>query len=219
MGRKAYAEHRCEKCGSLHKTPQAKFSHKKRCIVTVSSVELQNQVDDLKVTVETLTRTVAALLVQPTTTNITNNTTNITVNAFRKEDLSYIAHEMVRDLIKQKDLDRSLQEMIKLIHFNEKQPQNMNVYLGSMDDKYGKCWKGTEWKDCEVGDLVRLVITNAADVFREHSDEPYEEEYDETETYLFNTFHQNCEKAPGPTKDTKVTFLANKDTVSVYSNI
>ena len=31
MPRIAYIEHKCEICGSIHSSPQAKYSHKKRC--------------------------------------------------------------------------------------------------------------------------------------------------------------------------------------------
>ena len=37
MGRKSNLVHQCEICGSIHKTPQAKYRHKKKCVGPVKT--------------------------------------------------------------------------------------------------------------------------------------------------------------------------------------
>ena len=143
--------------------------------------------------------------------NVTTNT-NITFNQFNKEDLSYIAHEMVRDLIKQTDLNASLQEMIRMIHFNENYPQNLNLYVENKMDSHGLCLI-SKWKECELTDLAKRVMKNAAEVLMEHVDDPFDKEYDDEETYRFDTFYQNYDTDPQPLIETIDTMAHHKKMV------
>ena len=223
MPRKAYTEHKCEKCGSLHSSPQSKYSHKKRCrgsqepstTVLEDMQMLKDKVLSLQSVVEELKSKQPQTIVNNTTNNTTNNntTTHNHFNQFRKEDLSYIAHEMVRDMIKQKDLNGSLQEMVKLIHFNEKQPQNVNVYVANESDEMGLFLNAQKsWQDIGVKTLAERVMLDAVVLFNDHH-EDFEKEYDDKETYRFEKFYQNYHSLKEPLKDTIATIVHNKSMV------
>ena len=232
MPRKAYTEHKCEKCGSLHSTPQSKYSHKKRCrgpppvflqpTILEDMVKLKDEVLSLRSDLAQLlsasvggpkSTTPTTTVINNTTTNNNHSTTHNHFNQFRKEDLSYIAHEMVRDLIKQKDLNASLQEMVKLIHFNEKQPNNINVYVGSESDERGLFLNAQKsWQDIGVGLLAERVMLDAVMVLSDHHEE-FEKEYDDKESNRFDKFCQNYQNYPEPLKDTIATMVQNKSIV------
>lgn len=127
----------------------------------------------------------------------TINNTNITFACFRKEDLSYIKHEVIRDLIKSKDLYKSLQDIIKLTHFNESHPENMNIYVQKVIDQNGKesfrcfLYRKGKWTEMPLKELAYLVIINSATNLEEHHDEPYDKEYTEDEDESFDRFTCN----------------------------
>lgn len=151
-------------------------------------------------------------------TNCTTNTTNnyTTINQFKKEDVTWIVHEVVRDLIKgDSDLYASLQTMVRLIHFNPQHPQNMNVYVPDPESDQG--WRldkaPDKWRPYPLSQLAQEVIQNGVSYMREHEDEPYDREYTKKEHKRFDEFYQNVDNEQRPLKETIDTMINHKDLV------
>jgi hypothetical protein len=70
-----------------------------------------------------------------TQTNNNNNGTinNITINQFGKENINAISVKEIKDLIKN---DNYLVDIVKLLNFNEKYPENHNFCNTSLEGKY-----------------------------------------------------------------------------------
>lgn len=144
------------------------------------------------------------------TTNITNNTTNnttnkITVVNFGMEDMSFLAHEIVVNLAKQEDLGKSVQELIKLIHFNPEHPENLNVYLPSKDSSHGYSANVGQWLRRGTNDLANLVISHATGLMNDQmpdrmsddsdTEDPNEGEFSEFEIRRFDDY---CKSMDAP---------------------
>lgn len=204
----------CDVCNKIFTTRQAKCRHKKhtcRGAGTTSNgnntqqqlKDLGQQVKDLSKRLETQHQLFSAQLlqlsqqiqVQQPTRQVTSSVTNvvivntITVNNFRCEDLSYLTHERVRDLVKCNDLNQSLQTLVQLIHFNPEQPRNLNVYLPAEDAQHGFFWKNG-WMKQNTADLARLVMLKVASIMCEHNDTPYTREYSQAVTKRFDRFYE-----------------------------
>ena len=89
--------------------------------------------------------------------NVTNNTNNIiVVNNYGKENTDYLNVDKIKKL-----LDRpydSVQELIKMLHFNEEHPENHNVKITNKKEPYALVWNDPIWelrkKKTVVKDLV-----------------------------------------------------------------
>ena len=80
------------------------------------------------------------------TNNINNKTVNqnnIIVNPFGKEDLSYISDEIYKKIINKGF--QSVPTLVNLIHFNEKRPQNHNIYISNIRSNHILLYDGISW--------------------------------------------------------------------------
>ena len=92
-----------------------------------------------------------------TINNTTNNTQNIiVVNNYGKENTDYLTFEKIKSL-----LDRpydSVQELIKMLHFDVNHPENHNVKITNKKEPYALVWNDPIWelrkKKTVVKDLV-----------------------------------------------------------------
>ena len=223
-------QHVCSECGHTFSTRQAKSVHRKRHCngvptnpAKLEAVERQlealraemaafklQQQQQQRTTTQHNTIIGSNNTVNNTTTINTTTTTTIKMNCFRREDLSFLAHEMVRDLVKQKDLHASLQEMIRLIHFNPEVPQNATVYLPDEKSPHGFCWgKDGTWQRRDALELAKLVMLGAASVMSEHNDEPFHTEYTRAETKRFDTFCEKLDDEPDRPIGETINTMAN----------
>ena len=93
-----------------------------------------------------------------TVNNTTNNNTQniIVVNNYGKENTDYLTFEKIKNLI-----DRpydSVQELIKMLHFDSNHPENHNVKITNKKEPYALVWNDPIWelrkKKSVVKDLV-----------------------------------------------------------------
>ena len=87
-----------------------------------------------------------------------NNTTNniIVVNNYGKENTDYLTVEKIKKLLN-RPYD-SIQELIKMLHFNTEHPENHNVKITNKKEPYALVWNDPIWelrkKKSVVKDLV-----------------------------------------------------------------
>ena len=82
-------------------------------------------------------------VVNNTTTENSNNTVNYTINNYIDTDYSHLTE---RDYVKCiKDCNHCVKTLIEKVHFNKKKPENMNIYIPSMKDKYIMVYKNNSW--------------------------------------------------------------------------
>lgn len=114
-----------------------------------------------------------------TTNNTTNNTMNvqqlnqqnnynIKVLSFGQEDLSHLNDE-VCDKIFRKD-HKIIQRFVEQIHFNKDKPENHNVYIPNMRDKYVVLYNGEDWILKDRDEILTKLFDNKTDILREKLD-------------------------------------------------
>ena len=75
-----------------------------------------------------------------TTTNIQNN---ITLLPYRQTDVSHLTDDDYKKCIKK--VNHCVKTLIEKVHFNPEKPENMNIYISNMKDKYLMIYDGANW--------------------------------------------------------------------------
>jgi uncharacterized C2H2 Zn-finger protein len=123
-------------------------------------MEQQNkEMKIMKIKIDTLQNDKIANITNNTNTanshNIINNNSNninIKVVAFGKEDKDVLTDNEIFRILKRGFY--SVPELIKAIHFNKDRPENHNVYISNMRDKYVMVFDGDRWKLANKHDTI-----------------------------------------------------------------
>jgi hypothetical protein len=84
-----------------------------------------------------------------------NNTVHVNLLAYRNTDTSHLTQEDYRGCYKQ--VNHCVKSLIERIHFNPSKPENMNIYISNMKDKYLMVYDGINWNLAnKVEELDRL---------------------------------------------------------------
>jgi hypothetical protein len=85
-----------------------------------------------------------------------NNTiNNYTLLAYRDTDITHLTQDDYRNCYKK--VNHCVKHLIEKVHFNPSKPENMNIYISNMKDKYLMVYDGTNWNLAnKVSELERL---------------------------------------------------------------
>lgn len=90
--------------------------------------------------------------------NTTNNTFNIQLVAYGKEDKeSLTKKELFKILSKGFD---SVPELVRAIHFDEKRPENHNLFISNMRDSYVMVFDGNRWTLVDRKETIDNILDN-----------------------------------------------------------
>jgi len=142
------------------------------------------------------------------TTNNTNNTINISINAYGNENIDYITSNIINKLI-QVGPYKSIPRLLKHIHFNPKHKENHNIRIPNRKEKYAKIYNGDRWELRDKKETIEDLSDRAYNLLEDHYDggnkhmdkfiDEYEDDenttkkvYKETELMILN--NQNLEE-------------------------
>ena len=136
-------EHNCDFCNRSFNHKNSYYRHmkhyckkKKEVEINTNKEDLQNKIKELEEQVDQLKKS------QNVTYNYNNN--NITLIAHNKSpDLSHLTD---KDYLKIMNRGfNSVPKLIEAIHFNPEKPENQNVYIPNIKNKYAMTWDGGKW--------------------------------------------------------------------------
>jgi len=93
------------------------------------------------------------------------NKNNIKILPFGKEDLSYITDDDYRILLNKGF--NSIHYFIEYVHFNINKPENQNIYISNMRDKYILIFDGEKWVLKERDDVLQEIIQIKTDILNQ----------------------------------------------------
>ena len=73
----------------------------------------------------------------------TTNIQNINLLAYRATDISHLTDQDYKSCIKK--VNYCVKNMIEKVHFNPSKPENMNIYISNIKDKYIMVYDGSNW--------------------------------------------------------------------------
>ena len=123
-----------------------------------------------------------------TTTNIQNN---ITLLPYRETDVSHLTDEDYKKCIKK--VNHCVKTLIEKIHFNPEKPENMNIYISNMKDKYLMIYDGQNWNLANKKDEINRLYEDKEMMLEEWLEtNPESELKDKFLRYLKNKDIEDC---------------------------
>jgi hypothetical protein len=152
------SEFLCDFCDSTFSSYAHKRRHElHRCKENTS--EMTKKITSLEKEKKKLEKKIEKLLDKVgTINNTTNNNTNniIVVNNYGKENTDYLTVDKIKAL-----LDRpydSVQELIKMLHFNSEHPENHNVKITNKKEPYALVWNDPIWELRKKKAVVKDIV-------------------------------------------------------------
>ena len=120
---------------------------------------------------------------------IINN--NITLIAYNKPDLSHLTNN---DYIKIMNRGfNSVPYLIRAIHFNPIKPENKNIYIPNIKNKYVMLWNGKDWKLNNSDDILDDLYENNSNILIDKMEE-FIDIGDQLEPRIINKFKRFVDK-------------------------
>ena len=123
--------------------------------------------------------------------NTTNIQNNITLLPYRQTDVSHLTDDDYKKCIKK--VNHCVKTLIEKIHFNPEKPENMNIYISNMKDKYLMIYDGANWNLANKKDEINRLYEDKEMLLEEWLDtNPDAELKDKFLRYLKNKDIQDC---------------------------
>ena len=94
--------------------------------------------------------------------NTTVNIQNITRLSYTETDTSHLTDTDYKTCLKKRN--GCVVKMIEKVHFNPKKPENMNVYISSMKNKYVMMYEDGNWKLINKKDAIEKIYDDKEDL-------------------------------------------------------
>ncbi len=200
----------CPNCKKTFSCRQAKYKHLKyNCNILKlteepsndslnDETELQKNHDALVIQVEKLMNEVAILKtkniskISNKTNNINKGTVNNTIiNNYGSENIDYITFKRFVKLL-ETPLS-AIPRLIEMKFFNPKHPENHNIKITNIHDKFAKIYKDKKWLVSNKKEIMRDLVDNGYEDFEEFKDlnedeftEMISDRYEKMEKYYTN---------------------------------
>jgi len=130
-----------------------------------------------------------------------HNINNINIVAFNKTDLSHITDKDFEYIMKRCNM--CIPKLIEKTHYDSTKPENKNIFISNIKDKYIMKWDGLKWNLNNREDTLEDLYENSSNILE-----------DRIETWEFNKFQYD------PIAVRKFyKFLDNKDKDEVKNKI
>ena len=196
------------------------------------NIPILTEVKDLKVEIMELKKEINQLKEKNInvlrTNNINNGTINnnyittninIKINPYGQEDNSHLNDEDYKRIINKGF--KSIPELIKLIHFNQDKPENHNIYISNMRDKYTVIYNGKKWELRDRDDTIQELYIDKKDILMDKY-EQLEQELPEFTKKKFNRFindQKSCKVESDVKEGVKLTLYNNRDVIEEIKNV
>ena len=137
----------CKYCNKNFARKQSMYYHIKYSCKQNTDEDLKELVRLMNQKIETQAKQIEKLMSKLEihgNVNIQNNTVNnIQLLAYQDTDVSHLTDKDYISCIKQ--VNYCVKQLIEKIHFNPAKPENMNIYISNIKDKYMMVYNGTNW--------------------------------------------------------------------------
>ena len=103
--------------------------------------------------------------------NVTNNNTtnnNIIINNFGNEEIEYLNNDYFKDLIMNNHIETAYMKLTEDIYLNKEHPDNLNVKIDNLNNKYGFVYKDGTWKAILKYELKELLHNKNSQLLKIH---------------------------------------------------
>jgi hypothetical protein len=102
-----------------------------------------------------------------------NKNSMLKVLPYTKTNRTFLTDDMILScMLKQ---NRCVPEMIKLVHFSDIHPENMNILIRNLNNKYAVVYNGKEWIFYNEDDLLDTIIKDSQNIMHKKFLEWYDD--------------------------------------------
>ena len=137
----------CKYCSQKYKYKQSLSKHVKYSCTKNKDEDLKELVRLLNNQIEKKDKQIEKLMGKleiNNSFNTINHIQNITLLSYRETDTSHLTDNDYKTCIQK--INGCVVKMIEKVHFNPEKPENMNVYISNMKDKYIMVYEDGNWK-------------------------------------------------------------------------
>jgi len=121
----------------------------------------------------------------------TTNIQNINLLAYRETDVSHLTDQDYKSCLKK--VNHCVKHMIEKVHFNPTKPENMNIYISNIKDKYIMVYDGMNWNLANKKEEIDRLYEEKEMMLEEWLDSnPEKELKDKFLKYLNNKESDEC---------------------------
>ena len=202
----------CAHCNKSFKSRQGKYKHMKFfCKKKNDDLDKDVLIKELRESNQELRKMIEKLLNSKSNVNNNNGTintanrdinttTNIQINNYGSENFQYITDNLFKKLL-MKPVS-AITRLIELKHFHPNHPENHNVKITNIHDKYAKIYQDKKWLIKHKRDVVEELVENGYADFEEFKDlnedelaEKIKEKYKLMKLNYDNNFDKICQKS------------------------
>lgn len=174
----------CKYCDKAYKYKQGRWKHEQNCknkenidnkiiedvYLKLEKIEKEykNMVEENKKLKKQLENVSTKPNINRGTINNANNQCNIIINNFGEEQIKYISDKTFKKLLSTPI--SAIPKLIELKHFNMEHPENHNIRITNIHDKYAKIYKDKKWLTQHKKDVIQELVDNGFADFEEFRD-------------------------------------------------
>ena len=179
LTKKCKKEIRCEFCNKFFSRKDSMFRHQKNSCK--SKTEKKNLYDKIEALIDEITyikeenkKLKEELFVSKFETNNIINSNNtiknnkIQINNYGNENIDYITDKVFMKLLSTPLA--AIPRLIELKYFNPKHPENHNIKITNIHDKFAKIYKDNKWLISHKKDIIQELVDNGYADFEEFKD-------------------------------------------------
>jgi hypothetical protein len=155
--------------------------------------ELQSQKQEFNKKIDTQAKLIDKLMGKLEVGNTFNTAivNNIQLLGYRQTDVSHLTDQDYRSCIKR--VNHCVKNMIEKVHFNPSKPENMNIYISNIKEKYIMVYDGANWNLANRKDELDRLYEEKEMMLEEWLDSnPDEELKQKFMRYLNNKDNDEC---------------------------
>lgn len=179
----------CDLCGTLFNCRSTKCRHKKKCKLKQHDPSAVTIINTLEREAQQLREMIAGLKAQAPRRDMLHH--------FRHEDLGYITHKELKEMLQTRRHNETLLKLAHTIHFNPVHPENMNVAVTKLDCVL--LYLKQKWCTYSFDDAAWLLVINIGGIMMEHiDDDHYKSEYTDDELDHFQNWYNGLRSYKEP---------------------
>jgi hypothetical protein len=201
---KVAREFKCKYCEQKFKFKQSMYRHiKYTCtknkdedlkeLVRLMNIQMEQQKNEFNKKIDAQAKQIEKLMGKLEVGNTFNTAivNNIQLLGYRQTDVSHLTDDDYRRCIKK--VNHCVKNMIETIHFNPTKPENMNIYISNIKEKYIMVYDGVNWNLANRKDELDRLYEEKEMMLEEWLDSnPDEELKKKFMRYLDNKENDEC---------------------------
>jgi hypothetical protein len=162
-------------------------------LVRLMNIQIEQQKNELQSQRQEFNKKIDKLMGKLEVGNTFNTAivNNIQLLGYRQTDVSHLTDQDYRSCIKR--VNHCVKNMIEKVHFNPSKPENMNIYISNIKEKYIMVYDGANWNLANRKDELDRLYEEKEMMLEEWLDSnPDEELKQKFMRYLNNKDNDEC---------------------------